>query len=1070
MSAEHNHEFNGLSLPVINSAGDQMPAADDHTDDHTAVGKKSSVDLAEIREKLTQNRGPQYWKSLEQLADTKEFQEHIKYEFPSGADQMLDPVTRRSFLKVMGASVALAGVSACFKQPDEKIVPFVKAPEQVVPGKPLYYATALTVGGYATGVLVESHLGRPTKVEGNPDHPASLGATDAFTQAEILRMYDPDRSQAVMNRGEISTWKSFTDEFSAKLGIQKAKGGAGLRILSETTASPTLGEQMRQLMAQYPEAKWIQYDAAGQHNTRAGLRTALGRDAAANYSFNKAKIILSLDGDFLAAMPGSVRYARHFANGRRVRKPGDPMNRLYVAESSPTLTGAKADHRMAIMASEIESVARIIASKLGVAGAGATNGKPEWQKWIDAVVKDLQANRGASIVIAGESQPAAVHVVAHAMNQALGNVGTTVNYIEPVENVQGDQLAALRQLAADMEAGNVGVLVMVGGNPVYDAPADLDFAKKMEKVGLRVHLGLYQDETSWLSHWHLPISHALESWGDACAFDGTITIVQPLIAPLYDSKSVHELLAIMMDASPNGYEIVRNYWKERLIGDFEKSWQMVLNDGLVKPDMMKLAAAPAATPATTSATTAPADSAAAPAAPAAASVTAAPAPATISGNAPVQIPPPTPYPAAGMELNFRPDPNIRDGQYANNGWLQELPKPLSLLTWDNAVLISPKTAEEQGLKSFDVVDLAYQGRLVTGPVWVLPGHPDKSVTVYLGYGRERAGRVGTNQGFNAYKLRTSNAPWFGLGLELRKTGEFYQLVTTQDHASIEGRNMYRYGTSDQFQKQPDFVKEMEHVKDPISLYTPYEYRGYAWGMAIDLTACIGCNVCTIACQAENNIPVVGKDQVFMGREMHWIRVDRYYEGGLDNPMVHYQPVPCMQCERASCEVVCPVGATVHSDEGLNDMVYNRCVGTKYCSNNCPYKVRRFNFFQYSDEKTPVVKLGRNPDVTVRNRGVMEKCTYCVQRINHARIDAKREGREIYDGEIKTACEIACPTGAITFGNLNDPKSRVVEAKKSKLNYRMLEELNTEPRTSYLASIRNPNPELAEPVKTENSHA
>jgi molybdopterin-containing oxidoreductase family iron-sulfur binding subunit len=1019
------------------------------------------MDIDAIRRRLEENNGRQYWRSLDELAETPEFIDYVKHEFPAGADQMLDPVSRRSFIKVMGASIALAGLGACVRQPEEKIVPFVKAPEQYVPGKPLFYATALMTNGYATGVLVESHMGRPTKVEGNPDHPASLGATDIYAQAEILSLYDPDRSQTVINRGEISSWSEFLTVLAAELESRRAEGGRGLRILTETVTSPTLASQIQQMLQAFPGARWHQYDPVALNNTRTGVRSASRRNGNAVYRFDKADVVLCLDADFMSPwMPGSVRYSRDFASRRRVEQTGNAMNRMYVVESSLSLAGAMADHRLPMRSSDIGGFAAAIATALGVSAAGANAANNE--VWVQAMVKDLKEHRGASIVIAGESQPAEVHALAHAMNQALGNIGTTVTYVDAAEANPVDQLQSLRELVSDMNAGQVKSMIIMGGNPVYNAPADLEFAKAYQKVPFRAHLSLYNDETSWISQWHLPASHTLEMWSDARAYDGTVTIIQPLIAPLYDSRSGHEMMnALMGKFGTSNHDILRDFWKSRLPGDFEQAWGRTLNQGLVTaavtnamltapmgatssmaPDTMRVAAqTPAMAQAADSARTMARDTDTA----------------TAGVTPSIPIPPPA---EGGLEINFRPDPTIYDGRYANNGWLQELPKPATRLTWDNVALISPKTAQRLGVANGNVVELKYRDHVVNAPVWIAPGHADESVTVHLGYGRERAGRVGNKVGFNAYALRTSDAPWFGSGLQVTKTGETMKLATTQDHGSLEGRNIYRAGTLTEFIKNPEFVQEMEHIKGPIpTMYPEFAYEGNAWGMAIDLNACIGCNACTIACQAENNIAVVGKEQVLMGREMHWIRVDRYFVGDLENPTIAHQPVPCMHCEQAPCEVVCPVAATVHSAEGLNDMVYNRCVGTRYCSNNCPYKVRRFNFLLYSDLTTESLKLGRNPDVTVRFRGVMEKCTYCVQRINHARIEAKKEDRPIRDGEIVTACQGVCPTEAITFGNINDKESAVAKLKGSNRNYAMLGELNTQPRTTYLAKLSNPNPEL-----------
>lgn len=990
--------------------------------------KEDRIDLAAIRARLDAVHGQEYWRSLEELAQTEDFQEFLHREFPQQASVWMDPIGRRQFLHLMAASLALAGLGACTRQPDEKIVPYVRAPEDIVPGIPLFFATAMTLGGIASGVLVESHMGRPTKIEGNPKHPASLGATNAFAQASVLTLYDPDRSKVVSQVGRISTWGAFLQTLNTKLSAQGARQGAGLRILTETVTSPTLAHQLQALLAKFPSAKWHQYEPISRDAARVGARLAFGKEVETHYRFDKADVILSLDADFLSSGPGTLRYAREFAARRRVRAGQTAMNRLYVVECTPSNTGAMADHRLPISAGKIRSFAHAVAQGLGVdleplGDAAASTHAP----WIAALVGDLRRHHGASIVLAGDQQPPVVHALAHAMNHALGNVGSTVLYSDPVQANPVDQTESLRELVGEMEAGLVDILVILGGNPVFTAPADLRFAEHLSNVRLRIRLGLYEDETSALCHWHLPEAHYLESWSDARAYDGTITISQPLIAPLYEGKSAHELLAVLSGKSDrSSHDIVRDYWKsQNLTPDFEMFWRKSLHDGLI---------AGTALPPKSVTLKRVRDWAASP--------------------------PPTPKSQDLLEIVFQPDPTIWDGRFANNGWLQELPKSLTRLTWDNAVLISPATAERLGLSNEEVVELRYRGRAVRGPVWIMPGHAEDSVTVHLGYGRTHAGRVGTGAGFNAYAIRTSDAPWFGPGLEIHKSGERYPLARTQHHHSMEGRNLVRVGTIEQFREHPDFAHETAHDSSPrLTLYPEHKYEGYAWGMAIDLNACIGCNACVVACQSENNIPVVGKTEVAMGREMHWLRIDRYYKGDLDNPETYHQPVLCMHCENAPCELVCPVAATVHSDEGLNDMIYNRCVGTRYCANNCPYKVRRFNFYLYSDFTTRSLKLLRNPDVTVRSRGVMEKCTYCVQRINAARIKTKKEDRQIRDGEIVTACQAVCPTEAIVFGDINNPKSHVSTLKAEPRNYGLLAELNTKPRTSYLARLRNPNPEI-----------
>jgi MoCo/4Fe-4S cofactor protein with predicted Tat translocation signal len=996
--------------------------------------KTAGLDLSAIRTRLATARGQQYWRSLEEVAATAEFQEFLSREFPDQASEWHDPIGRRRFLQLMAASLALAGLSSCAPAPSEKIMPYVRAPEEVIPGQPLYYATAMPLSGSALGVLAESHMGRPTKIEGNPQHPVSLGATHPFAQGSVLTLYDPDRSQAVTYAGRITSWGRFLGTITALMDEQRRQGGRGLRILTETVSSPTLAYQLQQLLDSLPGAKWHQYEPVNESNAWEGARLAFGEALEVQYHFDEAAVILSLGADFLSCEPGSTRYAHDFAGKRRVWQGQTTMNRLYVVESTLTNTGAVADHRLAVRPSAIPEFAYALARELAgntVQGLDRRAALPDVQaRWIKAIVADLRAHQGAGLVLAGLQQPPVVHAVAHAINYAMGHIGRTVSYTDPVVARPVDQIASLRDLTADMEAGEVELLVILGANPVYAAPADLRFAEHLAKVKLRVHLGLYEDETAALCHWHIPEAHYLESWGDARAFDGTVTVIQPLIAPLYGGKSAYELLAVLAgNLDPSGYEIVRDYWRRYLPAEnFDPFWRATLHDGVI------------AGTARTSREV------------------------TFRG---VQIgepqrPPPPAGADAALELVFQPDPTIWDGRFANNGWLQELPKPVTKLTWDNAALFSPATAERLGLSNEDVVELRHQGHMVQAPVWITPGQADDVVTVSLGYGRWRAGRVGTGIGFNAYALRTADAPWLITDVAIQKTGARQALANTQHHHSMEGRNLLRVGTLGQFLENPDFVRGKPHDEPPLlTLYPEHPYPNYAWGMAIDLNVCIGCNACVIACQAENNIPVVGKTEVGRHREMHWLRIDRYYKGDLDNPEAYFQPVPCMHCENAPCEVVCPVMATVHSAEGLNDMVYNRCVGTRYCSNNCPYKVRRFNFFQYADYETQTLKLLYNPDVTVRSRGVMEKCTYCVQRINAGRIQAQREQRSIRDGEVITACQQACPTGAIIFGNLNDPTAQVVKMKATALNYSLLGELNTQPRTTYLGKLRNPNPALAD---------
>ncbi len=1006
-------------------------------------------DIDWLRRQLEKSQGRQFWRSLEEIADTRYFQEFLKREFPDQASEWHDPVSRRNFLKLMGASLSLAGLTSCTRQPKETILPYVRQPEEIIPGKPLFFATAMPLSGVATGLLVESHEGRPTKIEGNPEHPASLGATDVFCQASVLSLYDPDRSQTLTYLGDICPWSAFWGAISVIVERQQARQGAGLRILTETVTSPTLASQIRGLLARFPEARWHQYEPASRDNVRAGARLAFGEAVNTTYHLDKAKVIVSLGSDFLASGPGCLRYAHDFADRRRLGADKREMNRLYVVESAVSSTGSVADHRMPLRASEIADFARALGSRLGIAPlrSGLQNASPvlgpSYAAWIDGAVRDLRSHRGASLVIAGDHQPPEVHALAHAINQVLENVGSTVVYTEPMEFNPVDETESLRGLVRDMDAALVDLLLIVGGNPVYNAPADLAFAEKMGKVGLCIHLSLYDDETSQLCHWHIPEAHYLESWSDARAFDGTVSIIQPLIAPLYRGKTAHELLAAFSSQPERScYDLVRDYWKsQQKTGDFEEFWRRALHDGFIANSALPQRSVSMKAPVVSSRPLESSDG-----------------PGTMDRE------------SSGLEIVFQPDPAIYDGQFANNGWLQELPKPLTKLTWDNAALVSPATAEKLGLRYreggsggeayADVVELKYLGRTTTAPIWILPGHANDSVTVHLGYGRWRAGKVAAGTGFNAYALRTSRHPWFSMGLEIRKTSETFPLATTQLHHHLEGRDLIRSASLEEYHRDPEFAQPTEHPPSMApSLYPEHKYEGYAWGMAIDQSSCIGCNACVVACVSENNIPVVGKSEVLRGREMHWLRIDTYHKGGLDNPETFYQPMLCQHCEKAPCEVVCPVAATVHSAEGLNDMVYNRCVGTKYCSNNCPYKVRRFNFFLYSDWETSSLKMMRNPDVTVRSRGVMEKCSFCVQRINHAKIEAEKENRHVRDGEIVTACQATCPTRAIVFGNINDPNSQVSKLKADPRNYSVLGELNTRPRTTYLAVVRNPNPEM-----------
>lgn len=1001
-------------------------------------GKLNKADLIEIRDQASA-KGPEYWRSLEELAGSPEFQERLHREFPKGASEWLASLSRRDFLSLMGASLALAGMTGCVKQPLEQIVPYVVQPDNIVPGKPKFYATAMTFAGYAIPLLVESNMGRPTKIEGNPQHPASLGGSDIFSQASLLDLYDPDRSQTVTYQGETSSWFSFIGAIHPTL---LTRPDQQIRILTQSVSSPTLSNQLQMLLAKYPNARWHQWEPVNRDLVRAGSKLAFGEYVETQYKLENAEIILSVDADFLyPTFPGFHRYTREWANRRRPdpeQRPfadvaGNlfatyPMNRLYALESTPTVTGAKAEHRLKLTPTQIQRYFRSLATRLGINAGTSSPDNNQDADFLNALTADLQAHRGTSLIVVGDDMPAEVHALAHALNASLGNVGRTLIYTDPVLANPVDQTSSIKELVADMKAGQVDMLVILGGNPAYDAPADLEFADAVKNVPASIYHGLFLNETAAVSKWHVNATHYLEAWSDARSYDGMIGIVQPLIAPLYEGKSEHELLAVFSDTpQDSGYAIVRSYWKQQAPHgtDFESFWRQSLYNGFV-------------------------DNSASP-----------------QRNLSIKT---TQFSTAqnvpeGLELIIRPDPSIYDGRFANNAWLQELPKPLTELTWDNPVMIGLSMARKLGLENGSIVELTFQGRKVVGATWIQPGHPDNALTIFLGYGRQQCGRVGTGVGYNAYQLRQIGALRGGAGVALRKTGKTYKLITAQGLQDMENRDLVREATLDEYKADAEFAhRNSDEPARENTLYPNYKYTGYAWGMLIDQNACVGCNACVIACQSENNVAVVGKLQVAIGRRMHWLRVDTYYKGDPDNPKAFFQPVPCMQCENAPCELVCPVEATVHSTEGLNDMVYNRCVGTRYCSNNCPYKVRRFNFLLFQDWVQPQYKLMRNPEVSVRSRGVMEKCSYCVQRITQARIQSEEEKRLIRDNEIQTACQQACPADAIVFGNINDPNSRVGRLKENPRNYGLLADMNTRPRTTYLALVHNPNPQVPEPAE------
>lgn len=964
--------------------------------------------------------GKQYWRSLNELAGSSKFRSWVEQEFPGGAE-LLDSGSRRNVLKLMAASFGLAGLAAC-RRPEERILPHSKGVEDLVPGKPLHYNTVFVQGGHTVGLTVESHDGRPTKVEGNPNHPASQGAALAHAQASVLNVYDPDRAKEVLENGKASNWAAF-DKFAAEQFTESKLGkGEGLRILSERVVSPSLMEVRKALLAKYPAAKWFEWEPVSDSNAFEGIKAVFGQPYQAHYHYDKADIVVTLDCDFLGMDAGSPAAIKRFSKKRRVEKPEDSINRLYSVESQFSMTGAAADHRLRMKSGDIDAFASNLARELGVVTDLAilkdTNDKV--QKTLMAIKRDLEGHKGKSIVVAGPRQPVRVHMLAAMLNAALGNMGETVTLTQAVSVPAA---SAIADLAKDPGSA----LVILGGNPAYTAPADLDFAGVIKRAAVSVYLGFDVNETSMAAKWSLPEATYFEAWGDARAIDGTASIQQPLILPINGGRSALELAAQVAGYKDRkGYDIVRNYWTAQWPApQREANWRKALHDGVIAGTEFAAVKAAAGKPA---------------------------------------LPPQSQ--AAPMEVVFVADASVYDGRFANNAWMQEAPDPMTKLTWDNAAFLSAATAKKLGAADGDMLTLQAGGKTLEIPAMIQPGHADDSITIPLGYGRKDVGRVGKGAGFNGYAIRTVAGMGFG-AVDARKGSGTYQLVTTQEHHTMtepftgKERPIVRQATMEHYREEPEFAKEMVEAPDE-SIYGWWDYsKGYQWGMAIDLTSCIGCNACVVACQAENNIPVVGKVQVARSREMHWIRMDRYYTGPADDAEAVLQPLNCQQCENAPCESVCPVAATNHSPEGLNDMVYNRCVGTRYCANNCPYKVRRFNFLNYHNEMQEVEKGASNPDVTVRMRGIMEKCTYCVQRIQEKRILAKTEGRRaIREGEVVTACQQTCPADAIVFGNINDPASRVSQLKKQPRNYALLAEVNTRPRTTFLAKLRNPNPELA----------
>jgi molybdopterin-containing oxidoreductase family iron-sulfur binding subunit len=959
----------------------------------------------------------QYWRSLRERAG-----EPIDDggEFPVGADVM-DGATRRDFLKLLGGTAVLstATVAGCFANPPDKVLPYSKQPVEVTPGNPLHYATTLTLDGYGTGVVVAAREGRPIKVEGNPDHPASLGASGVFEQAALWHLYDPQRARTLKHSGKPRAFNAFVAEAAALAARHKQDGGARLRFLVEPSGSPLVASLRAEIQAAFPQARFYAWAPAVEDYE--GTRLAFGRPLETRRDFDRARTIVALDADFLVEGPFCHRYARQFADHR---VPENELNRLYVAEARYSLTGAAADHRLRLRSSEIEALARALLGAIAPERAQPNN-PFAGHAWVKAAAADLRARPTTGLVLAGARQPPVVRAIAAAINAALGS--TAVAYSAPVLSDTALGTAALVPLVEELRAGAVDTLVVTAYNPVYTAPADVELGELLSRVPNGIYHGLFDDETARHSTWFLPAAHELESWGDARALDGTVSLQQPLIAPLFGGVSGLEVLAAFVGKAEHGtYRLLRDDWQRRHAGaDFASWWDHTVQRGVVADSAL------------------PTENAAVEWDRLGAALSVA-----------------RPAPPGGLEINFVPDVKLHDGRFADNAWLQELPDPMSKLAWGNALQLGPATASRLALANGDQVEIALGARTLRAPVLVLPGVADESAVLALGYGRAGGEMIARDIGANGYRLRTVAAPWFAGGASLSRTGARVPLAITQEHWTMDGRPAALEVTTADLSKKHLPLVDSQKEELP-TLYNEVEYPGYKWAMAIDLSRCSGCGACSVACSSENNVLIVGPEQVRRGREMQWIRIDRYFAGAPDSPDAVMQPVACVHCENAPCEYVCPVNATVHSDEGLNEMVYNRCVGTRYCSNNCPYKVRRFNYLNFHSNLQGTEEMAMNPDVSVRARGVMEKCTYCVQRIERARIASRIDGHTgtIRDGEFTTACAQACPSQAIVFGSLHDPESRVSKRHSDARSYSLLHSLGTRPRTVHLARIRNRNPEL-----------
>jgi molybdopterin-containing oxidoreductase family iron-sulfur binding subunit len=954
---------------------------------------------------LSGRSGRRFWRALDELADTPAFRRALQAEFPSLSRRLCE-ADRREVLRVMGASLALAGLGGCTPAPSPEARPYVTQPDQLVLGRPRFYATAVPFGGYAMPVLAESHEGRPTKLEGIPEHPACRGATDAITQAAILDLYDPDRSRGPRSSGAPRDWAAFDLAMADNAARLDARGGEGFRLLTGPVSSPTFARQLDALMARWPRARWHAFEPAGGDLRQEAARLAFGRPLEPMPRYDRCAAVICFDDDPLGPGPHQTRNARDWSKARKAFQAGRGDCRLLVAEPAPTLTGAMAQDRLIVSPAETGRLLRALAARFGEAAAPTGRLSARQAEWLQAAEAALRSAQGAALVTAGPWEDPTLQALAWRLTARLGGLGRTLAFAEPVRQAPPDGGRSLETLVEAMNAGAVDTLVVLGSNPAYAAPADLGFAAAARKVRLRIHAGLHLDETAALCHWHVPLAHALETWTDACAVDGRPSLIQPLVLPFYDVRAASVVLENVQgrfDAKPR--DLLAETWRERLGPWGDPRWEAALARGFLDEPAREVPVSPAAP----------------------------------------RLAEPPAQRATSLTVIVRPDPCIWDGERANNPWLQELPKPFTKLTWDNAVLVPPSLANARGIQNGDIVRLTVGGRSVEGGVWILPGLARDTVLVHLGYGRRTERQLSRNRGFDANRLRSARSPWRLEGASVEAMGGKMKLASTQLNTALQGYDFVR--TVSRAETAPGPPRP-----EPPSLYPDRPKTSPQWGMAVDTDLCIGCNACVTACDAENNVAMVGKDEVAMGREMHWMRIDQYYAGPADDPAIYNQPVPCMHCEKASCEMGCPVNAAVHSSDGLNLQVYNRCIGTRTCSSFCPYKVRRFNWFDHTSKDPPELRAARNPEVTVRARGIMEKCTYCVQRIEKARIHAKVENRPLREGDVRTACQQVCPTEAIVFGDVTDPESAVSRLKAQRRNYALLEEAGTRPRTTHLARL------------------